>query len=109
MRSGVGGLIAANGLGIEVFERAGFNSAGFDERVDLGLLEPNHAAEPVGRQLTFIDEPVQGSRREAKRGRSFLRGQPVSVGVRHEFEASTISHLSTSFNVPHSLQRAHCA
>jgi len=109
MRSAVGGLIATHRFGVQVLERAWFDAAVVNERINLGLLEPDHAAEPVRGQLTLIDQAIERSRSEAERGRGFLCGQPVSIGVRHEFETSTVSHLSTSFDVPHTAGRAHHA
>ncbi len=46
--SGVGGAMVDR-LGIEVLERAGLDAAGLDERLDVGLLQPDHPPESVGR------------------------------------------------------------
>ena len=48
-----------DGLWIQVLEGAGLDPAGLDERVDIGLLQPDDPAESVGRQLPLIDESVQ--------------------------------------------------
>lgn len=106
MCSAVGGLLATNRFGVEMLEGARFDATVVDERINLGLLETNHPTKPIRRQLALVDQAVERPRRESERGGSFLRGQPVSVGVRHVIEASTVSHLSTSFNVPHAAGRA---
>src|SRR3954463_12714608 len=70
--SGVG----RSGLGIEVLERAGLDLALLDELVDLVRLQPNHAAEWVGRDVALVDESIQGARRDAEPRRRVGRRQP---------------------------------
>ena len=42
-----------------MLEGAGLDAAGLDELIDLLLLEADDPAEPVGRDLPFVDEAVQ--------------------------------------------------
>jgi hypothetical protein len=44
-----------------VFEAPRRDTTGFDIRVHIGLLHPDHPTEPIGGQETFIDEPIEAA------------------------------------------------
>ena len=87
-------------LWIKVLERTGFDAALGDELIDLTLLEADHPTESVGRQLTLVDEPVEGAGSESQSGGSFFGGKPVSVGRRHDVELNTLSIDLNTFEHP---------
>src|SRR5438046_14577 len=66
-------------LGIEVLERAGLDLAVVYELVDLVRLQPNHAAESVGRNVALVDEAIQGARGDAEAGRRVGGRQPRDI------------------------------
>ena len=53
-------------LGIEMLEGARLDAARLDERIDLLGLQPDHAAEPIGGQLTLVDEAIERARGDAQ-------------------------------------------
>ena len=86
---GVRGL--RRSLGIEVLKFPRFDLALANEGVDLGLLQPNNAAETVRRELAFIDQPVQRSWGKPQRRCRFLGRKPVTVCLCHTNQHNTIS------------------
>jgi hypothetical protein len=78
-------------LGIEVFQGPRLDSTGSDKRIDLRLLESNDSTEAVRRQLPLVDQAVERPWREAKRCSCLLRGEPVTIRVRHDTKHNTLS------------------
>ena len=85
----VGGL--RRSLGVEVLKFPRFDLALANEGVDLGLLQPDNAAETVRRELAFVDQPVQRSWGEPQRRCGFLGRKPVTVCLCHTNQHNTIS------------------
>ena len=68
-------VVGRAGVGVEVLEAAGHDPGGVDELVDVGLLEADHPAEPVGGQPAGVHQAVHGPGRDAE--------QPGGVGRAH--------------------------
>ena len=83
--------VRGGSLGIEVFQRPRLDSTGSDKRIDLRLLESNNSTEAVRRQLPFVDQAVERPWCEAKRRSCLLRGEPVTIRVRHDNKDNTLS------------------
>lgn len=93
---GTGRVDLVRRVRVQMLESPRLDPTVADERIDLTLLEPNHSAEPIGRQLTFVDEPVQRPRRQSERRRRLFGREPISIGLRHADQVNTLSnHLNT--------------
>ena len=84
-------FVRGGSLGIEVFQGSRLDLTGSDKRIDLRLLESNDSTEAVRRQLPLVDQAVERPWREAKRRSCFLRGEPVTIRVRHDNKHNTLS------------------
>lgn len=88
---GLRGRVSRGSLGIQVFQGSRLDSAVSHKDVDLGLLEPNHSAKSVRRQLPFVDQTVERSWSETKGRSRLLRGEPVTVRGSHDNKHNTLS------------------
>ena len=87
----LGSLFGWRDLRVQMLELAGFDSATTYERVDLALLQANYSAEPVRRQLAFVDQPVQRSWGKPQSTRRFFGAEPIAVCLSHDDQGNTLS------------------
>ena len=80
-------------LWVEVLKLARFDSAVVHEGIDLVLFETDHPPEPVRRQLSLIDQTVEGSWRQPERCSRFLCREPIAICLSHVTDISSISSL----------------
>jgi hypothetical protein len=78
-RFNVGGF----GLGIQVLQRAWFDSSTGNEGVDLVLLQSNDSPELVRRDRAFINEFVESAQRDTESRSGFASAQPSNFGLTH--------------------------
>jgi hypothetical protein len=71
-------------IGIEMFKRSRRNTGSSDEPINLLLLKPNNSPEFIGRKLTFIDELIERSQRNAQSTCCVVSGKPPDVRRCHE-------------------------
>src|ERR1700722_11557582 len=70
------GAPASLDLGVQVLEAARGDPAGLDEPVEIGLLDADDPAEPVGHQITFVDEAVEAPEGDAEAYRGLFGAEP---------------------------------
>ncbi len=63
-----------------MLEGARLDAAGLDEAVDLLLLEADDPPEAIGRELSFVDEAVQGPGSDAEATLADAWGRPPTDG-----------------------------
>ena len=81
------------GVWVQMLEGAGFDLAGVDVGIDVGLLESNDSPESVGSELTHVDESIQGAGGDAEPSSCFFRGQPRDLVRTHAGNCSRFAHL----------------
>src|SRR5438270_12445391 len=79
----------APSVGVQVLQLAGLDASVADEVVDLVLLEPNHASELVGRELAFVDQPVEGADRDPQPACRLSGAHPLNLDGGHAEIIST--------------------
>ena len=62
-----------------MLELARLNSAGLDEAVDVLDFYPDYPSELIGRQVPFVNEPLQAAQGDPQAGRGLLGPEPFRL------------------------------